>query len=127
MLYLKQLSFLIETDRLEGVTEKFDLIVSNPPYIKEVEDVDSVHPQVMKYEPHGALFLKASEYDTWFKTFMNQCIECLHERGLLLMEGHENHLENLSQLAQNAGFIDVEVLKDYTNRDRFLRARKCYG
>ena len=48
----------------------------------------------------------------------------LSPQGVSLVEGHENHLEALGALALNLGFSEVIVIKDYTNRDRFLRLKK---
>ena len=54
-------------DRLKEVKEqKFDLIVTNPPYIKKSMHRDLVHSQVEKFEPHVALFLEDSLYEEWF-------------------------------------------------------------
>jgi len=110
-------------DRLLGIEEKFDLILSNPPYIKEVIDKEQVHHQADTHEPHMALYLKDDEYDLWFVTLFSQVKECLKEEGFFMMEGHEDHLEHLKELALKY-FSKAEVKKDYTNRDRFLYCNK---
>ena len=112
----------LNTDRLEGIDKKFDLIVTNPPYIKEMEDKDSVHHQVEKYEPKEALFLKDDEYENWFATLFKDSLSHLLTDGIFLMEGHENHLDALAKLAEKIGFRNVEILKDLTNRKRYLKA-----
>lgn len=120
-----QLDF-IQTDRLAGVTEKFHLIVSNPPYIKEEDDRHKVHGQVESYEPHLALYIKDAKYDQWFTEFFEQVDEALLEEGLFFMEGHEDHLQGQKTLLEQFNFTDVEVIKDYTGRDRFLKGiKKC--
>jgi release factor glutamine methyltransferase len=116
---------LICTDRMEDLSdEKFHLIVSNPPYIKELEDREFVHGQVDKHEPHLALYLKDEDYIDWFKVLFKQVSTALYEEGIFIMEGHEDHLEELSQVCLSFGFKSVEVLNDYTNRNRFLLAKK---
>jgi release factor glutamine methyltransferase len=112
----------LNTDRLEGIDKKFHLIVTNPPYIKEVEDKDSVHHQVEKYEPKKALFLKDDEYENWFATLFKDSLNHLLRDGIFLMEGHENHLDDLGKLAEKIGFRNVEIHKDLTNRKRYLKA-----
>ncbi len=106
-------------DRLDSFSTKVDLITSNPPYIKEVSDKGGVHHQADSYEPHMALYLKDAEYDEWFDTLFKQVNTSLKEKGLFIMEGHEDHLGNQKELAQKY-FNTITVLKDYTQRDRFL-------
>ncbi len=106
-------------DRLLGVEEKFDLITSNPPYIKETADKDQVHHGADTHEPHMALYLKDSEYDEWFATFFTQVRDSLKIGGMFLMEGHEDHLESQAKMAKSF-FKSVELKKDYTQRYRFL-------
>lgn len=111
---------LVQTDRLKGVEKTFECIVSNPPYIK---DSDLVHPMVDRYEPRLALRLNDQEYQEWFNLFFKQVVSCLNREGWFFMEGHEDHLEELKILAQNF-FTEVKLKKDYTDRLRFLYAKK---
>lgn len=116
---------LICTDRMGDIkNEKFHLIVSNPPYIKEVEDREFVHDQVDTYEPHLALYLDDEIYTDWFKKLFNQVFNSLYEEGIFLMEGHEDHLEELREICLSFGFREVEIIQDYTQRNRFLLAKK---
>lgn len=115
---------LHQGDRLYGVSEKFDLIVSNPPYIKESSHRKLVHNQVDRYEPHMALFLKDDDYEEWFLTFFNQVKTCLNKDGLFYMEGHELELEHQRDLLLQLGFDDVKVIKDYAGLNRFIRAKR---
>jgi release factor glutamine methyltransferase len=110
-------------DRLFGVEDKFDLIVSNPPYIKEITDRELVHPQAEMHEPHLALFLSDETYDAWFDTLFMQTANCLKESGIFMMEGHEHHLENQKKQAQKY-YSSVEIVKDYTQRYRFLICKR---
>lgn len=113
-----------QSDRLQNIEGNFDLILSNPPYIKARADIDSVHHQVLSYEPAMALFLDDGVYDLWFEDFFRSIYRKLNDSGMSLIEGHENHLESLAQTAAKVGFAKVEVIKDYTGRNRFLRMKK---
>jgi release factor glutamine methyltransferase len=110
-------------DRLFELNKQFDLITSNPPYIKEVEDKSQVHHATDIHEPHMALYLKDDEYDHWFATLFTQVRDCLKPNGFFLMEGHEDHLENQALMAKPF-FSCVEIKKDYTQRNRFLHCQK---
>jgi release factor glutamine methyltransferase len=114
----------IETDRLNGISGKFDIILSNPPYIKKIADFENVHSQVLKFEPELALFLKDDEYDKWFIKFLSDICEHLELNGVAIIEGHENHLEDLKECAIKLGFRSASVITDYNQRNRFLRLRK---
>ena len=117
-----KLSFL-EADRLffnERENLTFDLIVSNPPYIKREGDFDLVHEKVHEYEPHEALYLKDEEYLVWFDVFFDQVKKALNPGGAFIMEGHENHLESLQTLFLTKNVEKVDLKKDYCDRIRFL-------
>lgn len=113
-----------KSDRLKGVEGSFDIILSNPPYIKKSGDFDQVHHQVAAHEPHLALFLDDVDYDSWFHDFFQSIYEKLSDTGVSLIEGHENHLEAQALMAKDIGFTKVDVIKDYTHRNRFLKLKK---
>lgn len=112
------------TDRLKGVKGPFDLILSNPPYIMREKDENLVHNQVLKFEPHVALFLKDSDYFSWFDEFFRMVNDCLNSRGTFLMEGHESHLTDLKALLDKQGWGKSTVLKDLAGTFRFLEVIK---
>lgn len=108
-----------QADKLSGIDKTFDMIVSNPPYIK---NSDEVHINT-KFEPNLALFIADDNYNSWFEDLFNQVTNKLTEKGIFLMEGHEDHLNSLQTLASQY-FTRTEILQDYTQRDRFLLAYK---
>jgi release factor glutamine methyltransferase len=113
-----------ENDRLENIEVKYDFIISNPPYIKEVKDREGVHSQVHDSEPHVALYLPDKTYNQWFNDFFKQIYACLKDGAYFMMEGHEDHLEHLAQMLRDEGFSIVIIEQDYTQRDRFITAKK---
>lgn len=110
-------------DRLKGFTQKFDIIISNPPYIKPTDKI-STHPGVYKFEPHQALFLSDEIYDSWFDVFFGEVVDCLKPGGYFMMEGHENHLKGLREILAGLEFNEIELIKDYNGRDRFILAKR---
>ena len=115
-------------DRLLGITDNshcYDLVLSNPPYIKTEVDKNKVHKGTYNFEPHLALFLPDDTYEQWFREFFEQVSVCLNEGGCFMMEGHEDHLEDLLELAEKTcSWSSCEIIKDLTRRQRFLVLRK---
>ena len=120
-LKLNQKLKLYKSDRLTAVESVFDLIVSNPPYIKAISHRDLVHDSVHKHEPHAALYLPDDYYHLWFEDFFQQVRSQLN--GTFMMEGHELELEGQSKILKNLGFKNVQVIKDLTDRPRYLKAQ----
>jgi len=118
---------LIKSDRLESFEGQFDLIYSNPPYIKKIADIKGVHEQVIKHEPEMALFLNDHEYKMWFSHFFQQVDLHLNEEGLFIMEGHEYHLEKQLKQIKKIFSCEGEILTDLTGRNRILKVRKKNG
>ncbi len=114
----------VKSDRLTNIPGKFDLILSNPPYIKRQADWSNVHFQVAAFEPHLALFLEDDQYTQWFQEFFTSIYEKLSDQGVSLVEGHENHLNELATLAKSIGFKEVVVIQDYSQRNRFIKLKK---
>lgn len=108
------------SDRLQNVEGTFDLIVSNPPYIKASSHKNLVHTSVHEYEPHQALYLPDDFYTFWFEDFFQEIRS--HLKGVFFMEGHELEVEDLGKLLSRLGFKDISVLNDLTGSKRFLRA-----
>ena len=114
--------FYEKGDRLKPFQgKKFDCIFSNPPYIKEDLDRAMVHSQVIKHEPHEALFLKDDLYDDWFISLFQDVDQMLNENGAFFMEGHECHLNHLKNLAEKKTLRNVELISDLSSRLRVLK------
>jgi release factor glutamine methyltransferase len=112
----------VQADRLTGVTETFDAIISNPPYIKAHAHKPLVQLSVDLHEPAMALYLEDETYKEWFQVFFEQIRSRLNPGGLFMMEGHELELQDQSQTLVALGFLNVQVLKDLSGQDRFLKA-----
>lgn len=114
---------LLEGDRLKPLRESVDMVVSNPPYIDNVEGKTGVHHQADAFEPELALYIKHEEYEHWFEEFFKQVVEKLNPGGVFLMEGHEDKLEAQRQMALRY-FKKAQTLNDLTGATRFLLAFK---
>ena len=119
-LRLKHKLELVKSDRLRQVSGTFDLIVSNPPYIKANSHRELVHRSVDKHEPHSALYLPDDFYSMWFEDFFQEVRA--HLKGTFMMEGHELELESQAQILEKLGFKSIQVIKDLGGLNRYLRA-----
>lgn len=108
-------------DRMSELKGPVDIIVTNPPYIDLESDGDKVHWQANRYEPKEALYLNNEGYDQWFDTLFAQAREKLSDKGVFMMEGHEDKWESVSKTAKKY-FDKIEIVKDLTGVDRFLMA-----
>ena len=101
-----------------GITDKLNMIVSNPPYI-ESKVIDTLMPEVKEYEPMLALDGGEDGLD-----FYNQIIEeapkYLRDEGWLLFEIGHNQGEAVSKKMTELGFQNVQVKKDYAGLDRVV-------
>lgn len=102
---------------------EFDVIVSNPPYVKESEKV-LMQENVLNYEPHIALFVKDEDPLLFYRAIIEFSLLHLAKDGYLYFEINENEGHNLKALLQLKGFEHIDLYKDFHDRDRFIRARK---
>jgi release factor glutamine methyltransferase len=111
----------LKSDLLSAVAgERFDAIVSNPPYVAEV-DCDSLEPQVRDYEPAVALFGGSSGLEV-YERLIPQADEALHPGGWLLMEMGLGQRNALKQLL--SGWTDVSFVDDLQGIPRVACARR---
>ena len=106
--------------------DSFDIIVSNPPYVDESEKKD-MEPNVLGYEPSIALFVPDSDPLLFYRRIARLAAEGLVAGGRLYLEINPRHAGDLSRLLENGGFAEVEVLRDFNRRDRFITATKPKG
>ena len=107
----------INNDLLDGISEKYDVIISNPPYISEKEEVMEM---VKNYEPHLALYAEDNGL-YFYKKIFDQSKELLNKRFLIAMEiGYTqgNAIKEYAQATFNEAKIYVE--KDLNQKDRYL-------
>jgi release factor glutamine methyltransferase len=106
-----------------GLNPQFETIVSNPPYVRNSEIV-LMHKNVLGYEPHSALFVPDNDPLLFYKAIAVFCETHLKKSGLLALEINEALGEQTKQMLEKYQFAAVEILKDLTNKDRFILARK---
>lgn len=105
--------------------EKFDIIVSNPPYVLESEK-KLMHQNVLEHEPEIALFVDDHEPLIFYEKILEFSKKSLKENGKVYLEINEAFGQETKQLFQQH-YNHVEVLKDLSNRDRFVIAFNDYS
>ncbi len=103
--------------------EFFDIIVSNPPYVLESEK-KLMHPNVLEYEPHIALFVKDSDPLLFYKSIMNFCKKNLIKKGKLYFEINEKYGQETSLLLSENNFDEIQIIKDMQGKERIIKGIK---
>ena len=109
----------IQSDLFKNLQgQKFDVIVSNPPYIKS-EDIKSLQREVKDFEPILALDGGKDGLD-FYKQISKEIKNYLNENGVVLFECGEGQAQDIKDML--IGFMSVEIIKDYNQIERIVKA-----
>lgn len=111
----------VRSDLFDNITETFDVIMTNPPYIPTGE-ILSLMPEVRDFEPENALDGGADGLD-FYRKIAGQVKDYLNPGGYVYMEIGYDQGEAVSELMRNAGFTEVEVIKDLARNDRVVKGK----
>ncbi len=101
--------------------KKFDLIISNPPYIK-TSVIPTLQKEVRDHEPMMALDGGVNGLD-FYKTIIDDASDCLKKEGVLMLEIGHDQREEVCQLLEDSGkFENITALQDLAKRDRIIFA-----
>ncbi len=116
-----------EGDFLDSITwhqlQNFDIIVSNPPYIKQQEAVDMAK-NVLDYEPAIALFVTDEDALVFYKAIALFAQQHLYESGSVYVEINEALGEQVMKIFTTQDFAKIEMRKDLQGKDRMIKASK---
>ena len=113
----------VQGDLFEPVTGKFEIIVSNPPYIPS-NVIPTLMEEVREHDPLMALDGKEDGL-YFYREIIGQASEYLYPGGMLFLEIGCEQAEAVTELMKNAGYRDVTVCKDLAGHDRVVSGR--YG
>lgn len=103
--------------------EKYDIIVSNPPYIVEKEK-KNMCANVLDYEPHLALFIPDDEPLKFYKAISEYAFDSLTNQGKLYFEINPIFSDKLTDMLSSQGWSDIQIYPDMYGKKRFARALK---
>ena len=96
-----------------------DIIVSNPPYIPS-KDKEQMRSNVVRYEPHTALFVDDHDPLVFYKALLQFSSHRLHRNGRMYVEIHEDFGKDIQALFEK--YFKTEIRKDMQGKDRMIKA-----
>ena len=111
----------LKSDLYEKVTGKFDLLVSNPPYI-ERKVIPTLMEEVREYDPYIALDGGEDGLD-FYRRIIGGAQDYLERGGQILMEIGSGQAQAVSELLREAGFKEIDVCRDFAGLDRVVSGR----
>lgn len=106
--------------------DKFDVIVSNPPYIAESEKTE-MGKNVLNFEPHLALFVPDNNALIFYEKIADFALTNLNKGGKLFFEINRAKGIEIEQMLQQKGFTDIERKKDISGNERMIMAQPQKG
>lgn len=103
-----------------ALREKFDVIVSNPPYIQQKEK-GLMDKNVLDFEPHLALFVENNNPLLFYEKICDFAVKNLNENGKIYFEINEAFGNEVAELLRKNGFQQVEICKDINGKDRIIQ------
>lgn len=111
---------ILETDDLK---QQFDIIVSNPPYVRNLEKQE-IKKNVLEFEPHLALFVEDTDALLFYRKIAQLALKNLTPNGLLFFEINQYLGKETVELLENLGFKNIELKKDIYGNDRMIKCSK---
>lgn len=102
---------------------KFDIIVSNPPYIRECEKT-IMKPNVLNWEPEISLFVPDDNPLLFYNFIIQLATTSLKSKGQIFLEINENYPEEVKKVLMKNDFSSIEIRKDISGKFRMIKASK---
>jgi release factor glutamine methyltransferase len=114
----------IQSDILkENLIDRYDIIISNPPYVLESDKKD-MQESVLDFEPELALFVPDHKALMFYERIASLAINSLHDSGYLYFEIHESFGQETIQMLKEMGFQNINLYQDLQGKDRIVSAQK---
>lgn len=119
--FLQQDICILSEQKKEENQEMYDVVVSNPPYIR-MQEKKEMHKNVLEYEPHSALFVPEERPLLYYEKIIDFCQRHLVDQGYLFFEINEAMGQEITKLLQSKGFYQIIIKKDLQEKDRMVKA-----
>jgi release factor glutamine methyltransferase len=119
----KNILEVVSLSAVEGLNQQFDIIVSNPPYVRELEKAE-IKKNVLDFEPHLALFVSDNDALIFYKKIAELAQKNLTLNGELFFEINQYLGKEMTDLLEKMGFKNVELRKDIYGNDRMIRGSR---
>ncbi|NOR86592.1 MAG: peptide chain release factor N(5)-glutamine methyltransferase, partial [Bacteroidales bacterium] len=100
---------------------KFDVIISNPPYVLESEK-QKMHINVLNYEPASALYVEDHHALLFYHKIRQLAANCLNKGGRIYLEINETKAKEIQNLLESHHFENIIIHQDIHSKDRFISA-----
>jgi len=111
----------LKSDWFEAIEGKFDLIISNPPYIG-LSEINEISQEVLNYDPDLALFAGSDGLGA-YKRIIPHLTKFLNPGGTVVLEIGASQSESVKNLMNSSGLSEVKTLKDLAGKDRLVTAK----
>lgn len=120
---LNKIKFIL-SDIFENIDKnlKFDVIVSNPPYIS-INKKSELQPEVALHEPKQALFVSDEKGISFYERLVFEARSRLAENGILAVEIGINQSFDVAEIFKSNGFKEIDIIKDYAGIDRIVAGK----
>lgn len=118
----KNILEVVSLSAVEGLNHKFDIIVSNPPYVRELEKME-IKKNVLDNEPHLALFVDDNDALIFYKKIAELAQKNLSKNGQLFFEINQYLGKETFNLLEKMDFKNIELRKDIYGNDRMIKAK----
>ena len=112
---------ILNPKKPELIDNQYDIIVSNPPYVCESEKKE-MRANVLDYEPSSALFVSDNDPLIFYRKILEFAQKTLKPDGQVWFEINEKFGKEMINLCHEKGFKNVEIIKDFREKDRILKA-----
>ena len=102
------------------LTQQYDIIVSNPPYVRELEKVE-IKNNVLENEPHLALFVANDNPLIFYSKIADLAKQHLSKTGILFFEINQYLGKETLMMLQEKGFKNIQLKKDFLGNDRMIK------
>ena len=119
----KNILDVVSLSAVEGLEHQFDIIVSNPPYVRNLEKSE-INKNVLEYEPHLALFVEDNDALLFYRKIGTLAQKNLLPNGKLFFEINQYLGKETLALLEDLGFKNIELRKDIYGNDRMIRGTR---